>query len=155
MGRAASRRVGATGELVTHEFENHRIAPWEGLEADVDVILDLVADVAHALPAFVRTIDEADQTIDCAALSITQRFGADNRALVTLLRAHQTPPAQWPLGPEGIRRAEGSSALCDRPRPLVMSVGDTILFRFRILPTRPKALSFRGTKRSRAARSMK
>ncbi|WP_223692272.1 alpha/beta hydrolase [Leifsonia poae] len=42
--------------------------------AEVDVILDTVAHVPHVFPAFVGTIDEADEAIDRAALFITQRL---------------------------------------------------------------------------------
>jgi acetyl esterase/lipase len=45
-------------------------------EADVDVILDVVADVPHVFPAFIGTIDEADQAVDRAALFINQRIAA-------------------------------------------------------------------------------
>ncbi|SEP73521.1 alpha/beta hydrolase [Microlunatus flavus] len=45
-------------------------------EADVDVILDVVAGVPHVFPAFVGLIDEADEAIDRAALFITQRLRA-------------------------------------------------------------------------------
>jgi len=45
-------------------------------EADVDVILDVVADVPHVFPAFIGSIDEADEAIDRAALFITQRLRA-------------------------------------------------------------------------------
>lgn len=44
--------------------------------ADVDVILDVVADVPHVFPAFVGTIDEADEAIDRACLFIQQRLRA-------------------------------------------------------------------------------
>jgi len=43
-------------------------------EAEVDVILDVVADVPHVFPAFVGIIDEADDALDRAALFITQRL---------------------------------------------------------------------------------
>ncbi|WP_308466720.1 alpha/beta hydrolase [Rathayibacter soli] len=42
--------------------------------ADVDVILDIVAHVPHVFPAFVGTIDEADEAIERASLFITQRL---------------------------------------------------------------------------------
>lgn len=45
-------------------------------EAGVDVILDVVADVPHVFPAFIGTIDEADQAVDRAALFINQRIAA-------------------------------------------------------------------------------
>jgi len=45
-------------------------------EADVDVILDVVADVPHVFPAFIGSIDEADEAIDRAALFIRQRLRA-------------------------------------------------------------------------------
>ncbi|HEV7184617.1 MAG TPA: alpha/beta hydrolase [Leifsonia sp.] len=44
-------------------------------EAEVDVILDIVADVPHVFPAFIGVIDEADQAVDRATLFITQRIG--------------------------------------------------------------------------------
>jgi monoterpene epsilon-lactone hydrolase len=43
-------------------------------DANVDVILDVVADVPHVFPAFVEQIDEADEAIDRVALFITQRL---------------------------------------------------------------------------------
>jgi monoterpene epsilon-lactone hydrolase len=43
-------------------------------DADVDVILDVVADVPHVFPAFVGTIDEASEAIDRAVLFIRQRL---------------------------------------------------------------------------------
>lgn len=43
-------------------------------EADVDVILDITADVPHVFPAFIGVIDEADEAVDRAALFITQRI---------------------------------------------------------------------------------
>ncbi|WP_285726788.1 alpha/beta hydrolase [Psychromicrobium xiongbiense] len=43
-------------------------------DANVDVILDVVADVPHVFPAFVGQIDEADDAIDRAALFISQRL---------------------------------------------------------------------------------
>jgi len=43
-------------------------------EADVDVILDVVADVPHVFPAYVGTLDEADEAVDRAVLFITQRL---------------------------------------------------------------------------------
>jgi monoterpene epsilon-lactone hydrolase len=43
-------------------------------KADVDVILDVVADAPHVFPAFVGTLDEADEAIDRAVLFITQRL---------------------------------------------------------------------------------
>lgn len=42
--------------------------------ADVDVILDVVADVPHVFPAFVGEIDEADEALERAALFIRQRL---------------------------------------------------------------------------------
>jgi acetyl esterase/lipase len=45
-------------------------------EADVDVILDVVADVPHVFPAFVGMLDEADEAVDRAVLFITQRLRA-------------------------------------------------------------------------------
>jgi acetyl esterase/lipase len=44
--------------------------------AEVDVILDVVADVPHVFPAFVGTLDEADEALDRAALFIRQRLHA-------------------------------------------------------------------------------
>jgi acetyl esterase/lipase len=43
-------------------------------EAEVDVILDVVAGVPHVFPAFVGSIDEAEEAIDRAALFIAQRL---------------------------------------------------------------------------------
>lgn len=43
-------------------------------DADVDVVLDVVAGVPHVFPAFVGVIDEADEAIDRAALFIRQRL---------------------------------------------------------------------------------
>lgn len=45
-------------------------------EAEVDVILDVVAGVPHVFPAFVGTLDEADEALDRAALFIKQRLGS-------------------------------------------------------------------------------
>lgn len=45
-------------------------------EAEVDVILDVVADVPHVFPAFVGMLDEADDAVDRAVLFITQRLRA-------------------------------------------------------------------------------
>lgn len=45
-------------------------------EADVDVVLEVVADVPHVFPAFIGMIDEADQAVDRAALFISQRLRA-------------------------------------------------------------------------------
>jgi acetyl esterase/lipase len=44
--------------------------------AGVDVILDVVADVPHVFPAFVGTLDEAEEAIERAALFIRQRLTA-------------------------------------------------------------------------------
>ncbi len=48
--------------------------------ADVDVILDVVANVPHVFPAFVGMIDEADEAIDRAALFISQRLRGQRHA---------------------------------------------------------------------------
>ncbi|MGK5685288.1 alpha/beta hydrolase [Actinoplanes sp. URMC 104] len=45
-------------------------------EADVDVILDVTAGVPHVFPAFVGTLDEAEQALDRAALFVTQHLRA-------------------------------------------------------------------------------
>lgn len=49
-------------------------------EAEVDVILDVVAGVPHVFPAFVGSIDEADEALDRAALFITQRLRSEKRS---------------------------------------------------------------------------
>ncbi|UKD55685.1 alpha/beta hydrolase [Amycolatopsis sp. FU40] len=43
-------------------------------EADVDVILDITADVPHVFQTFTDTLDEAGQALDRAALFIKQRL---------------------------------------------------------------------------------
>ncbi|WP_370938936.1 alpha/beta hydrolase [Amycolatopsis sp. cg13] len=43
-------------------------------DADVDVILDITADVPHVFPTFTDTLDEAGQALDRAALFIKQRL---------------------------------------------------------------------------------
>lgn len=43
-------------------------------DADVDVILDVVADAPHVFPAFIGLIDEANEAIERAALFISQRL---------------------------------------------------------------------------------
>jgi monoterpene epsilon-lactone hydrolase len=43
-------------------------------EAEVDVILDVIAGVPHVFPAFVGLLDEADEAIDRAVLFIRQRL---------------------------------------------------------------------------------
>ena len=45
-------------------------------EADVDVILDITAEVPHVFQAFVGTLDETDQALDRAALFLTQHLNA-------------------------------------------------------------------------------
>lgn len=45
-------------------------------DAEVDVILDVVADMPHVFPSFAGIIDEADQAIDRAALFISQRLAS-------------------------------------------------------------------------------
>ena len=45
-------------------------------EAEVDVILDITAEVPHVFQAYVGTLDEADQALDRAALFITQHLCA-------------------------------------------------------------------------------
>lgn len=42
--------------------------------ADVDVILDITADVPHVFQTFAGVLDEADQALDRAALFITQHL---------------------------------------------------------------------------------
>ncbi|WP_409181977.1 alpha/beta hydrolase [Amycolatopsis sp. VS8301801F10] len=44
-------------------------------EADVDVLLDITADVPHVFQTFTDTLDEAGQALDRAALFIKQRLG--------------------------------------------------------------------------------
>jgi epsilon-lactone hydrolase len=46
-------------------------------EADVDVILDITAEVPHVFQAFVGRLDESDQALDRAALFLTQHLRAD------------------------------------------------------------------------------
>lgn len=46
------------------------------VQAGVDVILDVTADVPHVFQAWAETLDEADQALDRAALFIRQRNGA-------------------------------------------------------------------------------
>jgi monoterpene epsilon-lactone hydrolase len=43
-----------------------------GRAAEVDVILDITADVRHVFQAFTGVLDEADQALDRAALFLTQ-----------------------------------------------------------------------------------
>ncbi|WP_116205740.1 alpha/beta hydrolase [Amycolatopsis circi] len=43
-------------------------------DADIDVILDITADVPHVFQAFTDTLDEAGQALDRAALFIRQRL---------------------------------------------------------------------------------
>ncbi|WP_349897714.1 alpha/beta hydrolase [Parafrigoribacterium soli] len=45
-------------------------------DAEVDVILDVAADMPHVFPAYAGMVDEADQAIDRAALFITQRLAS-------------------------------------------------------------------------------
>ena len=42
--------------------------------ADVDVVLDVTADVPHVFQAFAGSLDEADQALDRAALFVAQRL---------------------------------------------------------------------------------
>lgn len=53
-------------------------------DADVDVILDVVADVPHVFPAYVGALDEAGQALDRAALFLSQHLPAR--------RAHPAAP---------------------------------------------------------------
>lgn len=46
------------------------------VEAEVDVVLDVTAGVPHVFPAFVGTLDEADQALDRAALFLRQHLSA-------------------------------------------------------------------------------
>jgi monoterpene epsilon-lactone hydrolase len=58
-------------------------------EADVDVILDVTAEVPHVFPAFIGTLDEADQALDRAALFLTQHLQtprADRRQIRVVIR---------------------------------------------------------------------
>lgn len=43
-------------------------------EAGVDVILDITADVPHVFQAFAGVLDEADEALERAALSVSQRI---------------------------------------------------------------------------------
>ncbi|HEX3750904.1 MAG TPA: hypothetical protein VHW06_10135 [Streptosporangiaceae bacterium] len=45
--------------------------------AGVDVILDVTADVPHVFQTFARTLDEAGQALDRAALFLQQHIAAD------------------------------------------------------------------------------
>lgn len=46
-------------------------------EADVDVVLDVTADVPHVFQAWVGPLDEADQALDRAALFVSQQLLAN------------------------------------------------------------------------------
>jgi acetyl esterase/lipase len=47
------------------------------VEADVDVIVDVTADVPHVFPAFVGALDEAGRALDRATLFVTQHLPTD------------------------------------------------------------------------------
>lgn len=55
--------------------------------AEVDVILDVVAEVPHVFPALVGVIDEAEQAVDRAALFIAQRLSVREPRILTALHS--------------------------------------------------------------------
>jgi acetyl esterase/lipase len=49
------------------------------VDAEVDVVLDVVAGVPHVFPAFVGVLDEAGEALDRAALFLTQHLRSEDR----------------------------------------------------------------------------
>lgn len=45
-------------------------------DVEVDVILDVTADVPHVFQGYSGVLEEADQALDRAALFLAQRIGA-------------------------------------------------------------------------------